>query len=90
MTLNEAADLMNAMEDAAGIAFLLDMHGIKGMRRGCFTCPIACLLFELTGTQVAQVTRSFMHTDHGWRASPTNVVSFTTQFDAGEWPELEA
>lgn len=90
MTIDDVAALLRDMEDAAGVAFLLSMFGIKGNRSWCASCPVARLTQMLTGNPNARVNVWALSNGRGqYRALPTSANSFVVQFDRGAWPELE-
>jgi hypothetical protein len=96
LNLQQVADLLDAMHDEEGVAFMLDMHGIRGRRRkgqdySC-ACPIARFAQLATGWNRI----SMDHGSIGPRNSRAigrhyvsqNIANFVSSYDDGEWPEL--
>lgn len=90
LSVDEVVALLASMEDAHGVAFLLDSFGVRGDRYTCTSCPVAHFLALATGGKAVDVGHLRCAVDFTVRDIPTNVTRFTRSFDRGEWPELEA
>lgn len=97
MTIKQVAALLRDFDDEVGVAWLLDMHGIRGANPvsawPAYTCrcPIARLAQQLTDTEEGPIEVCPDGLFFGGKRYDCGYGGevFMREYDAGAWPELQ-
>lgn len=89
---------LNAFADAESVKEFLKLMGVKGYRQDEMSCPISQWVGHLTNCAVATeyTIKVYNSTGPNWIDDPEEystsdaVKQFITNFDLGQYPELDA